>query len=47
MLRKSVRVLAFRLSNPPKLPLVKINVEMKGKLFTFEFQENTKLGPNL
>lgn len=46
MFRRSLTSLAYRCST--KTPrLVNINVEMKGKRYTFQFPENTKLAPNL
>lgn len=46
MLRRSLTQLIYQCST--KAPnMVNINVEMKGKRYTFQFPENTKLAPNL
>lgn len=47
MLKRSLKTLSYQFSALSIPKLVKVTVEMKGKLFTFQFPSNTKLAVNL
>jgi hypothetical protein len=47
MLRRSVSTLVYLCSSKAQPNLVKITVELRGKLYVYQFAEGTKLAPNL